>query len=73
MLKLTQLPLNSKGKISFVNAAGPLRRRLLDLGFVPGTVVEMVRRSPAGSPAVYLVRGTMIALRKEQSDNIWVE
>jgi len=47
-----------------------MRRHLLDLGFVPGTKVTAVRRSPFGDPAVYEVRGTMIALRKEQASQI---
>jgi len=73
VLKMTDLPVKARGKIYFIDAEGIVRRRLMDLGFVPGTLVETVRRRPGGGPAVYLVRGTMIALRKEQSDNILVE
>jgi len=47
---------------------GPERRRLLDLGFVPGTLVEVERVSPAGDPTAYRVRGTVIALRREQAN-----
>lgn len=46
---------------------GPERRRLLDLGFVSGTPVEVEMISPAGDPTAYRVRGTVIALRREQS------
>ena len=46
---------------------GTERRRLLDLGFVPGTVVEMEMASPTGDPTAYRVRGTVIALRREQA------
>jgi ferrous iron transport protein A len=45
----------------------------MDLGFIPGTEVETVRRRPGGGLAVYLLRGTMIALRKGQSDYIYIE
>jgi DtxR family Mn-dependent transcriptional regulator len=46
---------------------GAERRRLLDLGFVPGSIVEIEMISPAGDPTAYRVRGTLIALRREQA------
>ncbi|MBU3665790.1 MAG: metal-dependent transcriptional regulator [Chthoniobacterales bacterium] len=52
---------------------GGERRRLLDLGLVPGTLVERDFDSMLGSPTAYRVRGATIALRKEQSDRIFVE
>ena len=51
---------------------GPERRRLLDLGFVPGTLVEVDMISPAGDPTAYRVRGTAVALRREQANLIRV-
>ena len=47
--------------------AGAQRQRLLDLGFVPGTEIVTEMKSPTGEPTAYLVRGTMIALRREQA------
>ncbi len=70
---MTDLPLNVRGRICYMDAEGMIRRRLMDLGFVPGTEVEMIRRRAGRGPAVYLLRGTMIALRKEQSDHIFIE
>lgn len=52
---------------------GGERRRLLDLGLVPGTRVERDFDSMLGSPTAYRVRGASIALRKEQADRIFVE
>jgi DtxR family Mn-dependent transcriptional regulator len=49
---------------------GMQRRRLLDLGFVPGTRVEAELRSPRGDPIAYRVRGTLIALRSDQADHV---
>ena len=49
-----------------------MRRRLLDLGGVPGTPVECVGHSPAGDPGAYLIRGVAIALRREDAHNVWV-
>lgn len=46
---------------------GAERRRLLDLGFVPGTAIEVEMVSPGGDPTAYRVRGSVIALRREQA------
>lgn len=52
---------------------GPQRRRLLDLGVVPGTVITAQFSSPDGDPAAYLIRGALIALRKAQAELIQVD
>ena len=49
---------------------GPARRRLLDLGVVPGTVVHARMRSAGGDPVAYDIRGALIALRREQAAQI---
>jgi DtxR family transcriptional regulator, Mn-dependent transcriptional regulator len=51
---------------------GQERRRLLDLGFVPGTLVEVEMVSPAGDPTAYRVRGAVVALRHAQANLIRV-
>ncbi|MDW8290049.1 MAG: FeoA domain-containing protein [Armatimonadota bacterium] len=51
---------------------GLTRRRFLDLGMTPGAHVEVVMRSAFGDPVAYRVRDTLIALRREQADWIWV-
>ncbi len=52
---------------------GPQRRRLVDLGFVPGTHVAAELPSASGDPVAYRVRGALIALRRDQADLIVVE
>jgi Fe2+ transport system protein FeoA len=58
--------------VGAVSATGDERRRLLDLGFLPGTSVEMVMRSPLGDPLAFRVRGSVVALRKKQARRIEV-
>ncbi len=48
------------------------RHRLLDLGVLPGTKVRAEFVSPLGDPVAYMVRGALIALRKDQSQKIFV-
>lgn len=52
---------------------GPSRRRLLDLGVVPGTLITARMRSAGGDPMAYDIRGALIALRKEQAAMVHVE
>jgi DtxR family Mn-dependent transcriptional regulator len=52
---------------------GVERRRLLDLGLIPGTEVEAVRRAPGNDPTAYRIRGAVIALRREQAARIRVD
>lgn len=52
---------------------GPERRRMLDLGLIPGTVVRAEIRSPGGDPTGYRIRGAVIALRRDQAAEIRIE
>lgn len=56
-----------------VACRGPQRRRLLDLGVVPGTVVRAEMSSATGDPVAYLIRGALVALRREQAEWVTVE
>jgi DtxR family Mn-dependent transcriptional regulator len=51
---------------------GAQRRRLLDLGLVPGTPVTAELVSLAGDPVAYRIRGALIALRREQANRVVV-
>lgn len=59
--------------ITGIDVEGVLRRRLLDLGFVVGNAVEVLRRSPLGDPTAFRVSNTTIALRREESSLIYGE
>jgi DtxR family Mn-dependent transcriptional regulator len=63
-----------KGRVVHLSPGcrGLERRRLLDLGIVPGTVVEAEMKSPSGDPTAYRIRGALIALRKEQAEQIQI-
>ena len=74
------IPLNdlNPGQSSQVVALSPRlrgadRRRIMDLGILPGTTIEVEMTSPSGDPTAYNVRGALIALRKEQARLIRVE
>jgi DtxR family Mn-dependent transcriptional regulator len=52
---------------------GADRRRMMDLGILPGTSIDVEMNSPSGDPTAYKVRGALIALREEQAKLIQVE
>ncbi len=54
------------------NCPGQQRRRFMDLGIVPGTIVTADMKSPGGDPVAYRVMGAHIAIRKSQADCIFV-
>ncbi len=56
--------------IEKIKTKGALRQRLFDLGFVERTKVKCVKTSPFGDPKAFLVRGSVIALRNEDSSGI---
>lgn len=67
---LSQLPLNKYGIIQELKCEGNIRRRLLDLGLVKGTKIVPVLVSPSKDPRAFEVRGTIIAIRKEDAKQI---
>jgi DtxR family Mn-dependent transcriptional regulator len=71
---LHNLKLNESGTITGLSprCRGVERRRMLDLGIVPGTVVRAEMISPSGDPMAYRVRGALIALRREQAELVRV-
>ncbi len=72
-IPLSSLPIGAKGEVELIMVNGLLRRRLLDLGVVPESVIEVIRVSPAGDPTAYLIKGSLIGLRKIEANQIFVK
>jgi DtxR family Mn-dependent transcriptional regulator len=75
ILSLAALSHNQAAEIIGLDDAcqGFTRRRFLDLGMTPGTQIAPELQNAIGDPRAYRVRGTLIALRKEQAGMIWVK
>ena len=74
-ISLDELKHDQRAEIVTLDEAvqGFTRRRFLDLGMTPGTVIYPELQNFFGDPRGYRVRGTLIALRKDQAAQIWVK
>lgn len=70
---LSDLQIGCYAIIKEITSTGSIRRRLQDMGFVEGTKVECVLKSPFGDPIAYEIKGTLIALRNEDSSCVYIE
>ncbi|NLV16585.1 MAG: ferrous iron transport protein A [Syntrophomonadaceae bacterium] len=72
-LSLKQLSPGDRAVVKQVTAKGQIRRRIVDMGVVPGVEVEMERSAPLGDPVEIKIDSYHLALRKEEADAITVE
>jgi len=70
---LAEVEVGHRARILQLKVEGLTRRRLLDLGLLPGTEARALMRSPLGDPIAYEVRGSTLALRSEDASKIVVE
>jgi DtxR family Mn-dependent transcriptional regulator len=70
--KLSNLPAGEAGRVIEITRScrGSERRRFLDLGILPGTLITAEFTSPSGDPTAYRIRDALIALRREQAEHI---
>lgn len=74
VVPLSELADGRQGEVVALDEAcqGFTRRRLLDLGMTPGAPLVPEMRNFFGDPRAYRIRGALIALRKEQAEQVWV-
>ena len=72
-LKLAELEPGASAIVRKVSGEPELLRRLMELGFVPGTPITLVRRAPMGDPIELRLRGTHFSIRTTEADRIDVD
>ena len=73
MLNLDQIKPGVTVKVKKVSAAGNLQRRILALGIIPGSIMEVIKVAPLGDPIEVKLRSSNLMIRKEEAQNISVE
>jgi DtxR family Mn-dependent transcriptional regulator len=73
--RLSDLDIGGQGRVTGISKAcrGAERRRLMDLGVLPGTVISAEMISPSGDPTAYRIRAALIGLRSEQAAFIYID
>lgn len=71
-MTLDLLPIKTKAVMTKVGGEGELRCRLLDMGLIPKTVVEIRKVAPMGDPIELEIRGYTLTIRKEDAAKIEV-
>ena len=59
-----------KGKVVNIKGKGDLKKRLLDMGMVPGVEIKLEKIAPLGDPIDILIKGYHLSLRKEEAKEI---
>jgi len=72
-LPLHELKIGQRGTIVRVGGEGPAKRRMMDMGLVAGTEVEVERVAPLGDPIEIKIKGYHLSLRKEEAVQVQVE
>ena len=70
---LDKLKVGEIATIININNTGSIRRRLLDIGLIPGSIVTSYLESPFKDPIAYKIKNAIIAIRKSDSKEIEVD
>lgn len=71
-MSLSELKPGENGYINLVQGNEALSKRLFALGCIEGTKVTVVRMAPLGDPMIINFRGSNMAIRKKDAQNIFV-
>ena len=71
--RLSDLFVGECAVITGIDAGCGMRRRLLDVGFMPGTHISCVGKSPFGDPRAYSLRGYVIAIRQRDAADVIIK
>ena len=69
---LDALPRGVQARVLRMEGSGPVAKRLMEMGIVPGAPVSVVRSAPLGDPIEIRVRGYHLALRRSEARTITV-
>jgi Fe2+ transport system protein FeoA len=69
---LSEMTVGEKGTVERIGDDGQSYRRILDMGIVPGTALEVERIAPLGDPIWIRLKGYQLSLRKEEAAKVYV-
>lgn len=69
---LSMLAIGARGKVAEIRVAPADKPRLMEMGLLVGTPVELVRFAPLGDPVEIKVRGYHLSLRRHDAEQILI-
>ncbi|MCD6460740.1 ferrous iron transport protein A [bacterium] len=69
---LSELKVKDEGKVKGILGNGVLKKKLLDMGVIPGSYFEVTKQAPLGGPIDVKIKGYHLTLRKAEAENIMV-
>lgn len=73
-MNLSNLKPGQQGTILKLDSdIGPIRRRLMDMGVIPGELIRVEKIAPMGDPVEVSVKGYNLSLRKNEAKGIEIE
>jgi ferrous iron transport protein A len=72
LIPLSSLSIGGSATVAEIRLPAGPRGRVMEMGLLSGTRVELVRFAPLGDPVEIKVRGYNLSLRKHEADQIWV-
>jgi len=73
MQRLSDLKPGQKATINTIQQNSSAKRRLLEMGLVRGSKIQIICRAPLGDPIEIEVRDYKLTLRKKEADTVLVE
>lgn len=73
MKTLKELPVGGRAVVKRLHGAGPVKRRIMDMGITKGAEIEVRKVAPLGDPIQVNVRGYELSLRKADAEMIEIE
>ena len=70
---LTSVTIGARATVTQINVAAASKPRLMEMGLLVGTSVELVRFAPLGDPVEIKVRGYHLTLRRQEAEQILVK
>lgn len=73
-MNLSDVKPGQRGKILKLDSSiGPIRRRLMDMGVIPGETIKVEKIAPMGDPIEVTVKSYSLSLRKSEAKGIEIE
>jgi len=69
-MRLSEYAVGKKARITGLSMTDSYRKRMMDLGLMPGTEVQVVRKAPLGDPIVVRFRGYQMSFRLSEASHI---